>query len=161
MGIRKQVYELSLEDFGAFPVWEFAADEEGVENQDEATVRPVETSRSVDPSTNTCVVLALFKLADGSAAHGYVTPSLDRSDLGAVQPVIVTSQGQVGLWCGAIAPSSDQINRNYAVLSKTRETVFPLSFASAVDIHGGEISGTVTGFLVLEDWRTGKVRVVA
>src|SRR5882724_9722481 len=38
--IRKQVYELTLEDLVAFPAWEFALDEEGEPDQDEATVRP-------------------------------------------------------------------------------------------------------------------------
>ena len=40
MKISKQVYNLTADDFSAYPVWEFASDEEGEEGQDEATVRP-------------------------------------------------------------------------------------------------------------------------
>ena len=42
MKIRKQVYQLTLDDLERTPVWEFALDEEVEEGQDEATVRPVE-----------------------------------------------------------------------------------------------------------------------
>jgi hypothetical protein len=37
MKIRKQVYELTTDDLELSPIWEFAADEEGEEGQDEAT----------------------------------------------------------------------------------------------------------------------------
>lgn len=40
MRIRKQIYEITLEDLLQFPVWEFALDEEADEGQDESTVRP-------------------------------------------------------------------------------------------------------------------------
>ena len=39
---RKQVYLLSAEDFKSYPIWEFCLDEEGMEGQDEATVKPSE-----------------------------------------------------------------------------------------------------------------------
>jgi hypothetical protein len=46
--VRKPVYDLTLADFDAAPVWEFALDEEGVAGQDEATVRPTRSrSRSM------------------------------------------------------------------------------------------------------------------
>jgi hypothetical protein len=49
MKIRKQVYELTTDDLEHFPVWEFALDEEGDEVQDEATVRPRESSAPLNP----------------------------------------------------------------------------------------------------------------
>jgi len=45
---RKQVYDLTLADLQAAPVWEFALDEEGVAGQDEATVRPYERAFPAD-----------------------------------------------------------------------------------------------------------------
>jgi hypothetical protein len=42
---RKPVNELTVEDLLAFPIWEFAADEEGAEGQDETWVRPVRHSQ--------------------------------------------------------------------------------------------------------------------
>ena len=53
MKIRKQVYELTVDDFTEFPVWEFALDEEGEENQDEATVRPSTAPLPLDCSDGT------------------------------------------------------------------------------------------------------------
>ena len=38
--IRKQVYDLTAEDLRRYPLWEFCLDEEGIEGQDEATVKP-------------------------------------------------------------------------------------------------------------------------
>ena len=38
--IRKQVYLLTVEDLNDHPLWEFCPDEEGEEDQDEATVKP-------------------------------------------------------------------------------------------------------------------------
>ncbi len=48
--IRKQVYELTVDDLDRHPVWEFALDEEGEEGQDEATVRPYEPQGVLDPA---------------------------------------------------------------------------------------------------------------
>jgi len=70
MKIRRQVYDLTLEDLNEFPVWEFALDEEGEEGQDEATVRPYMNSGKLDPSDGMFVVRAIFTLADGSKMHG-------------------------------------------------------------------------------------------
>jgi hypothetical protein len=50
MKIRRQVYELTTEDFQANPVWEFASDEESEEGQDEATVRPRSQSAPANAS---------------------------------------------------------------------------------------------------------------
>ena len=69
MNIRKQCYDLILNDFETYPVWEFALDEEGVDGQDEATVRPCLTGGLADP-TRGIIVRARFTLADGSTMHG-------------------------------------------------------------------------------------------
>lgn len=66
MKIRKQVYELTLDDLRKSPVWEFALDEEGEEGQDEATVRPCEIPAPLDPADGPFIIRALFTLADGA-----------------------------------------------------------------------------------------------
>ena len=45
---RKQVYDLTLADFNAVPVWEFASDAEHIAGQDEATVRPYNVTPPID-----------------------------------------------------------------------------------------------------------------
>ena len=64
--VRKQVYELTLEDLSRFPIWEFKLDEEGEEGSDESTVRPYTASGPLDPKERMFVVRAVFTLADGS-----------------------------------------------------------------------------------------------
>ena len=68
--VRKQVYELTLDDLEKFPVWEFRLDEEGEEGRDESTVRPYTPPGPLDPADRMFVVRAVFTLADGSRMQG-------------------------------------------------------------------------------------------
>src|SRR5258705_11062190 len=96
LGVRKQVYELTLGDLSTFPIWEFRLDAEGEEGRDESTVRPYTVFGPLDPTDRMFVVRALFRIADGSRMRGYLTPP-GRGDagIGTLQPVIVTDRGQV------------------------------------------------------------------
>ena len=161
MKIRKQVYQLTLEDLSKSPVWEFALDEEGEEGQDEATVRPYEFSGVLDTSDGMFIVRAFFILADGSRFLGYLTPPVQGDEgLGTLQPIIVTQQGQVGFWRGVVAPDSARLSHFYGLLGKDASQVFPIRYESEVDLSGGKITGSIPGFLVLEDFRTQKTRIL-
>lgn len=162
MSIRKQVYHLTPDDLDRFPVWEYALDEEGVEGQDEATVRPYEVLAALDPAEGMFIVKAAFTLADGSQELGYLTPPVQGdSSLGTLQPAIVTVAGQVSFWCGVITPSAEFLAESYRLLQRDASQVFPFRFKSVVDLVGGQICGEVPGFLILEDWKTGRTRVIA
>jgi hypothetical protein len=151
MRIRKQVYELTVQDFDQHPVWEFALDEEGEEGQDEATVRPQPVAGPVDPAEGMVVVKARFKLADGTSMAGYLTPPSPYSvGPGTIQPQIITQHGQVSFWCGAFKPTSDQLVQNYARLGRTADKIFPLHFASEVEVVGGPVVGILNGFQYME-----------
>jgi hypothetical protein len=114
MKIRKQVYELTLDDFELSPIWEYAADEDGDEDQDEATVRPVGPDTSVDLIKSMCVARAEFILADGTMMRGYLNPGVPGDmALGHLQPTIVCDQGQVGFWYGIAEPSAASLNAAY------------------------------------------------
>jgi hypothetical protein len=160
--IRKQVYELTVEDLEAHGVWEYALDEEGEEGQDEATVRPYEPNGLVDPADGMFVVRAHLVLADGSRLSGYLTPPPPGdSSLGSIQPQAVAATGHVPFWCGVITPDPTTIAAAYARLGKSQASeVFPITFASDVPLVGGPIAGEVPGFVVLEDFRTNQTRVV-
>jgi hypothetical protein len=137
MRVRKQVYDLTVEDFDQHRVWEFALDEEGEEGQDEATVRPLSIIGPVDPSEGMVIVKAHFTLADGTSMAGYVTPpGPDSSGLGTIQPQILTRQGQVSFWCGVFKPTREGLLQNYGRLARTAEKVFPVRFSSEVEIVG-------------------------
>jgi hypothetical protein len=160
--IRKQVYELSVDDFTRFPIWEFALDEEGEEGQDEATVRPYQPNGPLNPSDGMFVVRTQFQLADGTSMPGYLTPPVQGdSSVGTLQPIVITEKGQVVFWCGSLAPSAVEINASYKRLGKSSATeVFPLKFESAIPIEGGAIRGELQGFLVLEDFKSMRTKVV-
>jgi hypothetical protein len=159
--VRKQVYELTLEDLREFPVWEFRLDDEGEEGQDESTVRPYTASGPLDPSERMFVVRAVFTLADGSRMQGYCSPPLRGDDsMGTLQPIIVTDRGQVRFWCGTTEPDSKRLTRSYEWLGKDPQLVFPVRFESEVELIGAPIRGSVPGFLVLEDFQTRRTRTI-
>ena len=159
--VRKQVYELTLQDLSTFPVWEFRLDEEGEEGRDESTVRPYTALGPLDPTDRMFVVRAVFTVADGSRMRGYITPP-GRGDasLGTLQPIIVTDRGQVRLWCGTAAPGSKRLAQSYELLGRDAQHVFPVQFESDVELVGGAVRGSVPGFLVLEDFQTRRTRTV-
>ncbi|HEX2696287.1 MAG TPA: hypothetical protein VHM28_01175 [Anaerolineales bacterium] len=145
MKIRKQVYDLTLEDFTNSLVWEFALDEETEEGQDEATVRPYKFTGHLNPHDGMFVVQAEFTLADGSKLLGYLSPALE-NELGHIQPIIITDKGQVGFWSGIMQPSEDAIASKYSLLGKSSAQVFPLAFKSKVEISDGYKEGIINGF---------------
>lgn len=154
--------EISRRDLDEHPVWEFASDEEQIQGQDETTVRPFIVSGELDPSAGMFVLRARFRLADGTEMTGYLTPRVPPdSGLDSVQPVIVTDEGQVLFWFGVIEPGRTELIDLYRRLGKALESeVFPIRFASDVPFTGGPMRGEIPGFMVLEDWRTNRIRVV-
>ena len=150
MAARKQIDQLTAEDFDASPVWEFALDEEGEPGQDECTVRPFQTEGPIDASSGMFVIRATFTLADGSTAAGYVTPPNESDeDLDAIQPVVITNDGQLMFWWGVLEPQRTWIDSAYAKLGRDSADVFPIHFLSDIDSTHGPISGKIPGFLQL------------
>ena len=160
--VRKSVIEISRRDLDECPVWEFASDEEDIQGQDETTVRPFIVSGELDPSAGMLVVRTRFQLADGTEMTGYLTPRVPPDNgLDSLQPVIVTDDGQVLFWWGVIEPGPAELNDLYRRLGKASQSeVFPIRFASDVPIAGGPLLGEVPGFMVLEDLRTNRIRLV-
>lgn len=70
---RKPVNQLALDDFEAFPVWEYAIDEEGVSGRDETWVRPVDASAV--PKRSYVIAAADFTAPCGRQFCGSVTVS--------------------------------------------------------------------------------------
>jgi hypothetical protein len=159
--VRRQIYELTPSDLETFPVWEFNLDQTAGSGQDELTVRPFIASGPLDPADRMFVVQAMFTLIDGSTMRGYITPP-GRGDagVGALQPIIVTDQGQVRFWCGTSAPGAKRLARSYELLGKEAKQIFPLRFESEVELADGPVRGSVPGFLVMEDFQSRRTRTV-
>lgn len=156
MKIRKQVYDLGPQDFEEHPVWEFALDEECEEGQDEATVRPFTTDGPLDVDAGMFVVRARFTMADGTVAEGYLTPPVQGMEgIETYQPTIVTSDGQVPLWCGIFPPDEQFLRQSYSFLGKASDEVFPVRYASVVHLSVGTVEGTIAGFSYFVDEKRG------
>jgi hypothetical protein len=160
--IRKSISELSRRDLDRCPIWEFASDEEGEEGQDETTVRPLAVSGDLNPSAGVVIVRARFILADGTEMTGYLTLRVPPDNgLDSLQPVIVTDEGQVLFWWGIIGLKGAELADLYRRLGKAAHSeVFPVRFVSDVPIAGGPVNGDIGGFMVLEDWRTNRVKLL-
>jgi hypothetical protein len=154
MRIRKQDYHLTLADLIEFPVWEYTLDEEGDEGREERTVRPYLNSPSLDPDQAYFIVRASFRLADGTRMTGYIKP-ITLSDPGLTKPlvpadmdpIIVTERGQVPFWYGASKPGPEEISKNYQLLNKEPSDVFPIEFASDIEVLDSIGEGRLEGFL--------------
>ncbi len=156
--IRKQDYDLTVDDLMQFPAWEYALDEETVRGQDERTVRPFTTSPPVDPCKAYLIVRASFRLADGTEMTGYVKPVVpDRSGSMSIvvpydlHPIVVTDQGRVHFFHGPSKPTPEQTALYYRLLGKEAAEVFPIGFTSDVEVTGAIAEGTLEGFLYIDE----------
>lgn len=160
MRVRKPINELTIADLSASPVWEYASDEESEDGQDETTVRPVNAALPIQPDDGPFQVRAVFTPADGSKMIGFLTvSSVDLSDLGHTQPVIITDHGQVSFWLGGFAPD-DYPTAAYLTLGRTKATTFPIQVHADHGILTDDLEISIPGFLVLKDWQTNKVKVL-
>jgi len=145
---RRQVYELTEKELIAQPIWEFCPDEEGVEGQDEATVRAVlHDLGKVGPGE--VIVAADVTFADGSTAMGYLY-SGPADDVGCIQPNVVVGTSQVNFWLGwlrFIKNPEDRVANAYKLLAKARESTFPIKFKTRVACEGLAKEVVIDGFM--------------
>jgi hypothetical protein len=156
--VRRHDYELSLEDLSEYPVWEYALSEEDIDNQDERTLRPSLASPPVNPNDAYFLVRATFKLANGAQLKGFITPLKEQDDDFMrpvipvdLNPVIVSNAGHVAFCYGKSSLDQEQIDKNYKRLGYPSIEVFPISFTADVEINNGVSSGTLQGFLILDN----------
>jgi hypothetical protein len=68
---RKPIDKITTKDLDAFPIWEFATDEEDIEGRDETWIRPVK-AKVVPPDAYSLSVAADYQTASGKALTGIV-----------------------------------------------------------------------------------------
>ncbi len=131
-------------------------DEECEEGQDEATVRPFDVDGPLDVYAGTFVVRAVFTMADGTVAEGYLTPPVQGMEgIETYQPTIVTPSGQVPLWFGIFPPGTEIVQQSYAWLGKTADQIFPLQYASTAQLSCGKVEGLASRFSYFVDEKRG------
>lgn len=122
---RKPVDELTASDLEAFPVWEFAMDEEEDEEQDETWVKPM-LAAEVPAGGFSLSVAAALKLANGHVYPGVMFCDTDAGlDIAAV--ALLTTEGRV-LFSPSDSPA--EIRRSLKRLGLARQHVFPLDYCT-------------------------------
>jgi len=123
---RKPVDELTASDLEAFPVWEFATDEEEVDKeQDETWVKPVATGELPADGSSLSVAAAL-RLAGGQVYPGVMfCDTHDGLDIAAI--ALLTTEGRV-LFSQSDSPS--EIRRSLKRLGLDHRSVFPLDYCT-------------------------------
>jgi len=139
---RKPVRDLTPSDMQAFPVWEYATDEEGVEWQGESWVRPVAATK-IRAKEYSQIVASTFWTSSGQELSGYMivspaastTKQLDHSG-----GALFHARGQCYL-VDLNGSALDFIKRDCLkelkrVLKLTPAKLFPLHFELGVPISG-------------------------
>jgi hypothetical protein len=142
---RKPIDGITIEDLSTFPIWEFASDEEGEnEEQNETWVRPI-NSKVVPQGEHSLSVSATFTTTSGRSLQGFIVLSTD--DGVDISGGVVLFNGQYlsvsspDFW-GASAERAELA----AALELAQEEIFPLSFVLSVPVEGQSQSaeGTFT-----------------
>jgi hypothetical protein len=155
--IRKRVGDLRPEDLARIPIWEFALDDEGEEGHDEEMVEPRQDLDRADPANGMFIVLTEFVSADGTRFDGYASPE-EEAQPARTQPTIVTADGHVGFWFGAVVPTSDRLEACYRLLGKAAAELFPVSYRALAEHGGAPLEGEIAAFMHYES--IGSERVV-
>ena len=82
--------------------------------------------------------------------------------LGTLQPTLVADGEPVSPWCDIFEPELRHMTANKARLGKSSVSqVFPLRFESDVALVGGPITEEVPGFMVFDDFKSRRTKIIA
>jgi hypothetical protein len=140
---RKPVESLTPDDFAAFPIWQYADDEEGIEGRDETWVRPIPSK--VVAEHIYVHAAAVFTAACGRTFSGYVTVSTLEGPPEVSQGSVF--QGGKSLFVSNPEAFHFEESREalLAALDLTEADVFPLAWRLLVPVEGK--SGPIQGVL--------------
>ena len=131
---RKPIDTLQQKDLETFPIWEFAMDEEGIEEQDETWVKPV-ASQIIPKNSYSLSVAARFKLASGKTLLGLVEVTTDHAiELG--HAALLPTNNYIFVPSNTYWNAAVEYEKVAALLELKIEDVFPLSFELLALIEG-------------------------
>lgn len=149
MKIRKQYDQLEPSDFEQYPIWEHALDEEGVEGQDELTVRPKTDLKVPEPGWGDLIVGVEFTANDSTVYHGLCTLDCGRV-IQVTWPKIRTDSGPCCFYLGKCTPEQavEQVKKQYQLLNKTAESLFPIRYRLLVPVESSTLKqeDVISGF---------------
>lgn len=123
---RKPVDQLDATDLSTFPVWEFALDEEDVDDRDETWVRPIDT-QVVPGDRSSLVVAATFTTACTQEYSGFV--------------IITTASQALEMHGGVVLNGHDYIPMESreeltTSLGLSETDLFPMTYVLHVPVQG-------------------------
>jgi hypothetical protein len=141
--VRKPVTKLTVRDLQAFPIWEYAHDEEAADGQDETWVRPVD-STVVPGRASAQLVAATFSTPAGRALQGFMVVTTIQRPV-EIQPGAIL--GRVGYRVIPSVSRQQALHRGYTWSLRERERLlmalrareadlFPLAYELRVPIRG-------------------------
>jgi hypothetical protein len=131
---RKPIDQLRVADLEAFPIWEFATDEEGIPGQDEIWVRPL--GRTLVPEqASSLSVAARFLSATGREFNGIVGVStFEGLDIG--HAAIVTDAKYVFIPWPGYHDALESCSIAAQLLGLAEDELFPLRYRLLVPVEG-------------------------
>jgi hypothetical protein len=135
---RKPVDQLRPNDLATYPVWEFASDEEGENDQNETWVRPMRT-RQIPADAYSLSVAAKLMAPNGTEYQGIV--SVNTADgFEAVHAAILTEDDYVFIPWPSMDGDLELAQDAARELGLKSTDLFPLAYCLAVPVEGeGEL----------------------
>ena len=131
---RKPIDELKPEDLIAFPIWEFASDEEGDEEQDETWVRP-HPAKMMGPDLYALSVAADFLASSGQTFPGFVGVTT-AGDLEFGHGVLLHENDHIFVPSAEYPQAKKERKAVAAALRMKESQVFPLRYTLRVLLQG-------------------------
>lgn len=131
---RKPIDALRLSDVEAFPIWEFATDEEENEGQDETWVRPIRLKK-IPADAYSLSVSASFTSPTGAKYRGIVGVNTAEG-FEVVHAAVLTEESYVFVPWPGMAGASQMARDAAEELGIEAKDLFPLSFRLGVPIEG-------------------------
>jgi len=148
--ILRQLLELTPEDFATYPIWIGCHvadyDEPWFDDTDEETFRPWLGERPVDQSDETLLVRADAKLADGSKLSGFLTPSVDPSDVSSSHPHAFVGERAFGFWSGVLDTATRDASAFQQAVGSDVARILPITFTVDDDVVTGGLTVIVEGW---------------
>lgn len=136
--ILRQFLELKPEDFATYPIWIgcHVADYDAPwhDDTDEETFRPWLGTRPIDQSDETLLVRAEVKMADGSKLSGFLTPSVDPSDVSSSQPHVFVGERAFGFWSGILDTATEDASAFQQAIGSDIAQILPINFTVDEDV---------------------------
>ncbi|MBA5689227.1 hypothetical protein [Rugamonas apoptosis] len=131
---RKPIASLTRADLEAFPIWEFATDEEGHPGRDETWVRPSKASL-IPLDSYSLSIRAQFLTPTGNLLHGFISVNTV-GEFETVHGAIFTNSDYVFIPWPGYGGAKQSAAEAAAQLSLAIQDLFPLHFRLALPLEG-------------------------